>query len=340
MVKVVVTGGASFIGSHLVERLLNQGDQVTVLDNMSSGDLTNLSRCIQNPNLAVFQPDLRNCSLGQMESFFDKARVVYHLAADHGGRGYVELHQVNCSNNFVMDNNVIMACIQMKNSPRIVFASSGCIYPMNLQTDTSQMLYLTEADAGPPFEPDGLYGMAKLAGELTLKKAHEEFKLESTSCRFFTVYGPRAKENHAVISFIARAYAQKNPFTVWGDGTQVRNWTYVDDIVNGLVLAAGQRGCNVMNLGTTERITVEHAMQLTIAYANEYYYSGDYDPEIAYDLTKPTGPMNRVADNGRYLNLNPPPLMTFRDGLLKTMQWYFGGEHNTEDLDRLLIARK
>lgn len=339
MAKVIVTGGASFIGSHLVERLLSQGDQVTVLDDLSSGDLSNLSQCIQDPNLTVFQPDLRNCAVSQIRSFFERAKVVYHLAADHGGRGYVELHQVSCSNNFSIDNNVIQGCIQAR-VPKVVFASSGCIYPMNLQTDTSKMLYLTEEDARPPYDPDGLYGMAKLVGELTLQRAYEEAGLESTSCRFFTVYGPRAKENHAVISFIARAFGQRNPFTVWGDGTQVRNWTYVDDIVNGLVMSAHFKGCNAINLGTTERITVEYAMQLTIAYANEHYYSGDYDPKIEYDLTKPTGPMNRVADNEKYLATSPPPLMSFRDGLLKTMEWYFSTDHNTEELDRLLIDRK
>ena len=211
---------------------------------------------------------------------------------------------------------------------------------MHLQTDVSKMVYLREEDAGPPYEPDGLYGMAKLAGELTLRKAYEENKLESTSCRFFTVYGPRAKENHAVISFIARANAQRNPFDVWGNGTQIRNWTYVDDIVNGLVMSAWFRGCNVLNIGTTERITVDEAVKLTIQIVNELYYKGEYDPEIVHDLTKPTGPMNRVADNEKYLATSPPPLVPFEQGLLQTIKWYFSTEHNNDDLDRLLVDRK
>lgn len=339
MVKVVVTGGASFIGSHLVERLLNQGDEVTVLDNMSSGDLANLSRCIQDPNLAVFQPDLRSSTVNQVRGYIKGAHIVYHLAADHGGRGYVELNQVNCSNNFAIDNNVILACVEEK-VRKVVNASSGCIYPMHLQTDTTKLMYLREEDAGPPYEPDGLYGMAKLAGELTLRKAYEEERLESTSCRFFTVYGPRAKENHAVISFIARAYAQRNPFDVWGDGTQVRNWTYVDDIVNGLIMSAYFKGCNVLNIGTTERITVDSAVKLTIRMVNELYYKGEYDPEIEHDLTKPTGPMNRVADNDKYLATAPPPLVPFEQGLLQTIKWYFSTDHNSEELERLLIDRK
>ena len=340
MTKAVVTGGASFIGSHLVEKLLAQGDEVIVLDNLSSGSLTNLSDSIQDPRLTIFEPDLRVCTVSQIKEMLKGANIVYHLAADHGGRGYVELNQVNCSNNFAIDNNVFQACIQAR-IPKIVFASSGCIYPMHLQTDTSKMLYLTEEDAGPPYDPDGLYGMAKLTGELTLQRMFEENDIESTSCRFFTVYGPRAKENHAIISFIARAYAQRNPFDVWGDGTQVRNWTYVDDIVNGLVMSGRFHGCNVLNLGTIERITVEQAVRTTLALANQLYYHGEYNPEIQHDLTKPTGPLNRVADNTKYLGYGSPPLVTFQEGLRKTIKWYFETEHsNIEDLDRLLIDRK
>ena len=342
MTKAVVTGGASFIGSHLVERLLAQEStkEVTVLDNLSSGSLSNLSAVSQDPRLTIFEPNLRDCRISQIRSMIEGSNVVYHLAADHGGRGYVELNQVNCSNNFAIDNNVFRACIQAR-IPKVVFASSGCIYPINLQTDTSKMLYLTEDDAGPPYEPDGLYGMAKLVGELTLRRMFEENGIESTSCRFFTVYGPRAKENHAIISFIARAYAQRNPFDMWGDGTQVRNWTYVDDIVNGLVMTARFHGCNVLNLGTIERITVEQAVRDTIRLSNELFYQGDYNPRIEHDLAMPTGPLNRVADNTKYLNYGSPPLVPFVEGLERTLRWYFGTEHsNIEDLDRLLVDRK
>lgn len=340
MTRAVVTGGASFIGSHLVERLIAQGDEVTVLDNMSSGSLTNLSKVSQDHHLTIFEPDLRNSRVSQIRAMIRGADIVYHLAADHGGRGYVELNQVSCSNNFAIDNNVFQACIQAK-IPKIVFASSGCIYPMHLQTDTSKMMYLTEEDAGPPYEPDGLYGIAKLVGELTLQRMFEENGIESTSCRFFTVYGPRAKENHAIISFIARAYVQRNPFDVWGDGTQVRNWTYVDDIVNGLAMSGRFQGCNVLNLGTIERITVEQAVHETIRLSNVHFYHGDYNPEIQHDLTKPTGPLNRVADNSKYLTYGSPPLVPFAEGLERTLMWYFNTDHiNIEDLDRLLIDRK
>ena len=84
---------------------------------------------------------------------------------------------------------------------------------------------------GPPYDADNMYGWAKLMAEMTLQAYHRDFGLKSASCRFFTVYGERGVENHAVIAMIARAFVRQDPFEVWGDGTQIRNWTYVGDIV-------------------------------------------------------------------------------------------------------------
>ena len=83
-----------------------------------------------------------------------------------------------------------------------------------------------------------MYGWAKLTGKLTLKSYYKQFGMKSASCRYFTVYGPRGVENHAVIAMIARAFIGADPFGVWGTGEQIRNWTYIDDIVNGTILAA------------------------------------------------------------------------------------------------------
>ena len=101
-----------------------------------------------------------------------------------------------------------------------------------LQTDTKQKLYLTEDQSGPPYDADNLYGWAKLMGEKTLEAYYREHGMKSASCRYFTVYGERGHENHAVIAMIARAFVKQNPFVVWGNGEQIRNWTYVGDIVD------------------------------------------------------------------------------------------------------------
>lgn len=342
MGKVVVTGGASFIGSHLVERLLWEGHEVAVIDNCSSGDWGNLKAVAESPNLHMLGYDLLDIPEAPLCNVFCGSDVIYHLAATHGGRGFVELEQVQCSENFAIDQRVFQACLQAE-VPRIVCASSGCIYPLNLQRNTLTSIYLKESDAGPPYEPDGLYGMAKLAGELTLREMSRERGIDAACCRFFTVFGPRVKENHAIGSFIARAFIRQDPWEVWGDGTQIRNWTYVDDIVDGMLLAATLPGYNAVNLGTTERVTVREAVELTIHLANEMHYGGDYRPIIKHDMTKPVGPMNRVADNNLYLSLGGKPPLGFEEGLRRTVQWYFESHDRDQvslNLERLLVARK
>jgi len=357
-VKIVVTGGASFIGSHLVEKLDELNHEVTIIDDLSSGSRENL-KAVSYRRLLTW--DLRWASLHNLTNELKRADVVFHLAADHGGRGYVELEQVACSNNFAIDNNVLQACIEAK-VPRLIFASSGCIYPMFMQNDTSRSVYLKEDWAslkGPRhaevsesasldglIQPDGLYGLAKLTMEMSLQAAYKEKGLNSVSCRFFTVYGPRAKENHAIISFIARTLVKQDPFTVWGDGTQIRNWTHVDDIVKGMILAMEhsslQEGAHALNLGTMEKITVSEAISRTIVLARAAH-GWEYNPQIEHQLNKPIGPLNRVADNSKLLSLGGDEPVPFKEGLKSTLDWYFSTKDQSyvkENLERLLVSRK
>ena len=161
-------------------------------------------------------------------------KVVFHLAADHGGRGYIDTHPVECSTNLILDGLVFRAAHQA-GVEKIVFASSGCVYPTSRQMDTSAEVFLSEDLVRPPYEADDLYGWAKLMGELTLRAYHEQYGMKAVSCRYFTAYGPRCPENHAVMAMIARAFLRQDPFEVWGTGEQIRNWTYIDDIVEGTI---------------------------------------------------------------------------------------------------------
>jgi nucleoside-diphosphate-sugar epimerase len=209
---------------------------------------------------------------------------------------------------------------------KIVFASSGCIYPLNIQADPGTDLYLTEDMAGPPFDPDGLYGMAKMAGELTLRALHEERGMRTASCRYFTVYGPRGVENHAVMAMIARAFTRQDPFEVWGTGEQIRNWTYVEDIVEGTILAAERiDDGTAVNLGTMERVRVLDAVEMVIQRAG-------YSPTIEVQPSMPTGPYNRVADNALAQKLlGWEPRTSFAEGLERTMDWYYA----TKDVEEV-----
>jgi nucleoside-diphosphate-sugar epimerase len=243
--------------------------------------------------------------------------TVFHLAADHGGRGYVDLHQAGPASNFFLDGLVFWEALKAK-VDKVVFASSGCVYPNFLQSDVSKEVFLTEDLTKGPNDADNTYGWAKLMAEITLQAYHKEHGLKAASCRYFTVYGPRGVENHAVIAMIARAFLKQNPFEVWGDGTQIRNWTYIDDIVSGTI-AAGEKidDGTAINLGTMERVKVIDAVNMVMEFTG-------HKADVKLLPNMPTGPLNRVADNALAKKLTGwEPKVPFREGLKRTIDWYY-----------------
>lgn len=262
--RVLVTGGASFIGSSLVDALIERGARVRVVDNLSSGRLRNIQGHIEAGSVEFVEADL--LEPGVALRVVEGMDVVFHLAADHGGRGYVDLHQAACATNLALDGMLFNACYRA-GVEKVVFASSGCVYPNFLQSNPDEEVYLTEDLVKPPYDADNMYGWAKLMGELTLQSYYKDWGMKSASCRYFTVYGPRGHENHAVIAMIAKAFIKQDPFEVWGDGTQVRNWTFVDDIVRGTILAAEKiDDGTAVNLGTMERVRVVDAVKEVLRY--------------------------------------------------------------------------
>ncbi len=332
--RVLVTGGTSFIGSHLVDSLLERGAQVRVIDDLTSGKLENIQGHLSSSKVTFIEADLREP--GVARAAMEGIEVVFHLAADHGGRGYVDLHQAGPASNLFLDGLVFWEAVRA-GVDKVVYASSGCVYPNFLQSDTSKEVYLHEDVVKAPHDADNMYGWAKLMGELTLKAYHKEHGLGAASCRYFTVYGPRGVENHAVIAMIARAFVGQDPFEVWGDGTQIRNWTYVDDIVTGTILAGEKiHDGTAVNLGTMERVRVMDAAQMALEYAGR-------KAEIKFRLDMPTGPANRVADNSLAKKLlGWEPKVMFREGMRRTMDWYFATKRKeqVEDvLENMLTGR-
>jgi len=328
--KVLVTGGASFIGSHLTEKLIEKGATVRVAENFSSGERKHL----ENVECELVEGNLLD------SEFCDQAskgiEVVFHLAADHGGRRYLDSHPVECSTNMILDGQVFRHA-HKNGVEKIVFASSGCVYPTSAQMDVTKEVFLHEDMVTPPYEADDLYGWAKLMAELALKAYHQQHDIGTASCRYFTVYGPRCTENHAVMAMIARGYLKLDPFEVWGDGEQIRNWTYVDDIVSGTIAAAENiHDGTSINLGTMERIKVKDCARHVIDSLNP-------GATIKLLTDKPTGPLNRVASNALAKQLLEwSPQTKFSDGLQKTIDWYTStksAEQATSDLSRKLVGR-
>jgi len=336
--KVLVTGGASFIGSHLVDRLLALGAEVRVADDLSSGTLENLASSIDGIEFlqgSLLDPAFAKQACAGMEQ-------VFHLAASHGGRGYIDTHPVECASNLVLDGTVFAAAYKA-GVEHVCFASSACVYPITLQEAplSGNVVYLREEMANT-FEPhkafaDGEYGWAKLMGEMALQAYSRQYGMKTACCRIFTAYGERENETHAVIAWIARAFVEQNPFVVWGTGQQDRNFTYVGDIVEGLLRAAEHiTDGSPVNLGTAEHIKVLDAVQLVLELTG-------LSTTLICDPSKPTGVFSRAADLTRARQLlGWEPQTSFRQGLSRTIEWYYTSHDRAfvhENLATLLTER-
>lgn len=318
--RVLVTGGASFIGSHLVERLLAAGAVVHVADDLSSGRLDNLAAVIRDIDFR--EGDLRDphCADAACEG----VQAVFHLAASHGGRGYIDTHPVECASNMVLDGTVFAAA-HRSGVEHICFASSACVYPISAQSGSGEgaVSYLRESlvDSSDPAAaaPDGEYGWAKLMGELALNAYHRQYGVKGVSCRLFTAYGERENETHAVIALIAKAFLRNDPYVIWGTGEQDRNFTYVSDIVEGLLRASQHvEDGSAVNIGTDQHVKVKDLALRILAITG-------FEPErIEFDKTKPVGVFSRAADLARSRNvLDWTPGTELDAGLSRTIDWYF-----------------
>jgi len=335
--NVLVTGGASFIGSHLVEKLLSLGANVRVADDLSSGRLRNLEKV--SKEIEFFKGDLRDIHFTK-KIIGSQTEIVFHLAASHGGRGYIDTHPAECCSNMALDQIVFQAAHET-GVDRICYASSACVYPTFLQSQ-SKARSLKEEDADP-FTPrkafaDLEYGWAKLMGEMSLRAYHREYGMKASSLRIFTAYGQRENESHAVIALIAKAFIEMDPYEIWGSGKQARNFTYVGDIVDAMVLACEKiEDGTPINAGTDRSVTINEIAEMIFDIVS-------WKPKkIHYDTTKPLGVFNRVADLTRAKNmLSWEPRFTIEQGLRKTIDWYFSTnkkENVKKNLNQLLFER-
>jgi len=318
--NVLVTGGASFIGSHLVDKLVNLGSKVTVIDNLSSGKKENLSNSWNK--IEFKKNDLEYITKSELDGLFKDQEIVFHLAAVHGGRGFITMHPADVSSNFSIDHHVFEGC-KDSNVKNMVFASTACVYPTELQKEIGSDYTLKEEDSNPlnldkNMSADIEYGWEKLMSEMQLHAFRKQYGLRGCPIRFVTAYGPRENETHAIIALIYKALEKMDPFEIWGDGKQERDFTYVEDIVSGSILA-GEKISDMtpINLGTGQRYPIIDVVKMICSVLN-------WEPtEFKFDTTKPTGALSRALDNSRAKELlGWKPQFSLREGLEKTIKWY------------------
>jgi UDP-glucose 4-epimerase len=225
---------------------------------------------------------------------------------------------------------------------QICFASSACVYPSYLQEKAGSNYLLKEDDADPFVRDKAFadleYGWAKLMGEMALKAYHREYGMKTAAVRIFTAYGPRENETHAIVALIAKAFIKMEPYVIWGNGEQDRNFTYVQDIVDALILASEKiEDGSVVNAGRSDRLTINQTIDLV------FDLVGWKPKKIKRDLSKPQGVASRAADLARVgKDLNWSPKISYREGFKKTIDWYFANHSVAtvkSNLDTSLVER-
>lgn len=255
--KILLTGAAGFIGSHTAERLLARGDEVVGLDDFNdyyppAVKRSNIARSQTMRGFTLMEGDIRDAAL--VENLFRNNRfdAVVHLAARAGVRPSLQNPALYEAANVQGLLNLLEASIH-HGKPYFVFASSSSVYGI------SPRLPWREDDAADcPISP---YAITKRAGELLCFSYHQTYGLDTCSLRFFTVYGPRQRPEMAIAKFF-RAILDGRPITIYGDGSARRDFTYVEDIVDGLLAALDRRfGHEIINLGGAHTVTVMEMVQ-------------------------------------------------------------------------------
>jgi len=286
MIKnVLVTGGAGFIGSHLIKKLVSEGHNVTVIDNLERGKKKFIKDYLDKINFI-------NCDLTKykkIKNHFKNIDVVYHLASKVGGIGtYINNPYDVISTNIKMDLNVLK-CVLKNKITKYFYASSAHVYPKNLQNTINSPL-IKEEDAYPS-DPELTYGWGKLIGEKIIESAIIENPwLSAGIARFIGIYGPNQDYNletgSVIPVFSHRAIKYPDlPFNVWGTGKETRSYCFIDDAIECINKIVSSMEKNKIvgpyNVGSSSKVTIEEIAKTIIDISGK-------DINIEWDNTKKT----------------------------------------------------
>jgi GDP-D-mannose 3',5'-epimerase len=312
---VLVAGAGGFIGGHLVADLLRQGFSVRAVDIKPFEEWYQVS-----PEADSRIGDLADLSTCQKS--VDGVEVVYNLAADMGGMGFIENNKALCMLS-VLESTHLLVAARDANIERFFYSSSACVYAADKQT-SPDVTALAEADAYPAMPEDG-YGWEKLFTERMCRHFYEDFGLETRVARYHNVYGPlgtfeggREKAPAAISRKVAEAkLTGKRDIDIWGDGHQTRSFMYIDDCVKGSQLIANAPYGPPLNLGSSELVSINQLVSIVEDIAG-------ITLERHYDLTAPQGVRGRNSDNALIQEtFGWEPSITLRDGLEKTYSWIY-----------------
>ncbi len=315
--RALVTGGAGFIGSHIVEELLNEGLEVISIDNYFAGKEENLMPFKGNPLFTEAVCDITNYH--DLKTCFQDVDIIFHEAASkkticlNDPRRDLEINAKGTFNLLELSRDFGVK--------KYVHASTGSVY--------GEAIYFPQ-DENHPLNPTSYYGVSKLAGERYALAFHHLYGLDVTVLRYFHVYGPRQEYNDAggVVSIFGRRALNDEPIIIFGDGSQQRSFTYVKDLVkiNKLVAISEASNGNVYNCASGIKVTVKELAELVLEAL------GKDDLKIEFRDWTPGDIKVFDVDNTKISDLGFADFTDFKDGLNITLNWlknYFcnGGEH-------------
>ncbi len=257
MAKYLVTGAAGFIARRVIERLTEAGHQIIGVDNLNDAyDVRlkewRLQELTKNPDFTFIKDDIcRREFFDALTQEHKDIQAVIHLAARAGVRQATEIPEVYLQTNAAGTLNILEWCRKAGIS-KLVMASSSSIYGANPPLPTPE-----EADSSHPLQ---IYAASKKAAEVMAYTYHHLYGLDTTILRFFTVYGPAGRPDMVMFRF-CQWVAEGKPVTITGDGTQMRGFTYLDDITDGVYKALDPIGYEIINLGGHETITINELLQ-------------------------------------------------------------------------------
>ncbi|RJO75596.1 NAD-dependent epimerase/dehydratase family protein [Nocardia panacis] len=303
--SVLVTGGAGFIGSHLVELLVAAGARVRVLDTLATGHRENLSAVAES--ITLHETDIRELDWATYLAEHP-TDVLFHLAANAYVPPSVETPAVDCELNFATTFRLLEALRVTRWPGRLVFASSAAVYGNSVRVP------IREDDPTVPISP---YGVGKLAAERYLAVFAQLYGLRLASVRFFSAFGPRQRKQ-VVFDLLAKLERDRERLFIHGDGTQVRDFLYVEDAARSAMIVAANaplRG-EAYNVGAGSEYTIDQLAKSLCRITGvqpDFDYSGS---------NRPGDPEKLVVDISRLCDIGYRPAVDFDQGLAQTVAWY------------------
>jgi GDP-D-mannose 3',5'-epimerase len=315
--KAVVCGAGGFIGGHLVKSLLENGvDVIRAVDVKPLDEWYQVTDGVENLSLDL--KDQANCHVAAKG-----ASLVYQLAADMGGMGFIENNKALCMLSVLTNTHMLIAA-QDAGVKRFFYSSSACVYNGEKQTNPD-VVALRESDAYPALPEDG-YGWEKLFSERMCRHFEEDFGLVARVARYHNVYGPhgtwnggREKAPAAICRKVIEAKRSgKHEIEIWGTGHQTRSFMYIDDCVQGTQMIMESEIDDPINLGSSELVTINQLVDIVEDIAGIRL-------ERKYNLSAPKGVNGRNSDNTMILDrLGWEPSTRLRDGMETTYRWIEG----------------